>query len=201
LQNVQERLSEAQIMALVHDGRGRMPPFPGLDEKERKGVADFLFNGDSGAVATGGKPAYNTTGYKRFLDPEGYPGVKPPWGTLNAINLDTGEYVWKVPLGQYPELVAKGLPNTGSENYGGPVLTTGGVVFIASTVLDKKIRAFDKTTGKLLWEATLPFPANATPAVYAVNGREYIVIAAGGGRDPKVPTGGVYVAFALPRVP
>ena len=138
------------------------------------------------------------TGYRRFLDPDGYPAVATPWGTLNALDLNTGNYLWSIPLGQYPELVAKGMSDTGSENYGGPIVTAGGLLFIGATNFDKKFRAFDKTTGKLLWETTLPFAANATPATYSINGRQFVVIAAGGGKDPRSPSGGVYVAFALP---
>ena len=145
---------------------------------------------------------YRFTGYRKFLDPDGYPAVAPPWGTLNAIDLNTGEYVWKIPLGEYPELVAQGLKQTGSENYGGPIVTAGGLVFIAATSFDKKFRAFDKTTGELLWEATLPFSGSATPSTYEAGGRQFIVVPAGGGRSrPNVPpeSGGVYVAFAIPK--
>ena len=119
---------------------------------------------------------------------------------MNAINLDSGEYLWKEPFGQYPELVAKGLLDTGSENYGGPVVTAGGVLFIGASVRDKKFRAYDKATGKLCWEAQLPLSAIATPVTYEIGGRQYVVIAAGGLRDPSTPGGGgVYVAFALPK--
>jgi glucose dehydrogenase len=156
---------------------------------------DTAHSSSSGAE----EPKYDFTGYKKFLDPDGYPAVVPPWGTLNAINLNTGEYVWKIPFGEYPELVAKGLKNTGSESYGGPVVTAGGLIFIGATVADKKFRAYDKATGKLLWETTLPLGATATPATYEVNGRQYVVIAAGGMRDPVTPSGGIYVAFALPK--
>jgi quinoprotein glucose dehydrogenase len=142
---------------------------------------------------------YRLTGYRRFLDPDGYPAITPPWGTLNAIDLNTGDYKWKVNLGEYPELAAKGMKNTGSENYGGPVVTAGGLLFIGATNYDKKFRVFDKATGELLWETTLPFSGNATPVTYAVKGRQYVAIAAGGGKDPKSPSGGVYVAFALPK--
>ena len=142
---------------------------------------------------------YRFTGYRKFLDPDGYPAVAPPWGTLNAIDLNTGEYAWKVPLGEYPELAARGIKDTGSENYGGPVVTAGGLVFIGATNYDEKFRAFDKATGELLWEATLPSSGNATPATYEVDGRQYLVVAAGGGKSPTGGPGGVYVAFALPR--
>jgi quinoprotein glucose dehydrogenase len=144
---------------------------------------------------------YRFTGYNKFLDPDGYPAVAPPWGTLNAINLNTGEYQWRIPLGEYPELAATGLKDTGSENYGGPIVTAGGLVFIAATNFDKKLRAFDKDSGKLLWEGALPFAGNATPATYEIGGRQYVVIAAGGGKALNLPSGGVYVAFALPRNP
>jgi len=142
---------------------------------------------------------YHFTGYHRFLDPDGYPAIAPPWGTLNAINLNTGEYVWKIPLGAYPELEIKGAKNTGTENYGGPIVTAGGLVFIGVTDFDRKFHAFDKSTGELLWETTLPFSGNATPATYEVDGRQFVVIAAGGGKDPKSGSGGIYVAFALPK--
>ena len=120
---------------------------------------------------------YRFTGYKKFLDPDGYPAIAPPWGTLTAINLDTGEHAWQVPLGEYPELAAQGLTDTGSENYGGPVVTAGGLVFIGATSFDRKFRAFDKATGALLWEATLPFSATGTPATYEVAGRQFVVVA------------------------
>jgi quinoprotein glucose dehydrogenase len=143
--------------------------------------------------------AYRFTGYLKFLDPDGYPATAPPWGTLNAIDLNTGEYAWKIPLGEHPELVQQGLANTGSENYGGPIVTAGGLVFIAATTHDRKVRAFDKATGALLWESTMPSSGNATPATYEVNGRQYLVVAAGGGKSRSGGPGGVYVAFALPR--
>jgi quinoprotein glucose dehydrogenase len=143
---------------------------------------------------------YTMTGYRRFNDPDGYPATATPWGTLNALDPATGRYLWQIPLGQYPELAAKGGPDTGSENYGGPVVTAGGLVFIAATNFDHKIRAFDKATGKLLWQAVLPFAGNATPAVYEVGGRQFVVIGAGGSTmNPRGPIGGTYVAFALPQ--
>jgi quinoprotein glucose dehydrogenase len=205
---VQTRLTALQLTNTIQVGRGRMPAFPELanDGAEYLALMRFLATGEEkpdGARPQGGiqraAPKYDFTGYKKFLDPDGYPAVKPPWGTLNAINLNTGDYVWKIPFGEYPELVAKGLKNTGSESYGGPVVTAGGVIFIGATVADKKFRAYDKATGKLLWETTLPLGATATPAVYEANGRQYVVIAAGGMRDPATPSGGIYLAFALPK--
>ena len=193
------------VTNLIRQGAGRMPPFPNIKEEDLSALVEFLLSGETKEGINPGEvkgPKYRFTGYHKFLDPDGYPAIEPPWGTLNAINLDTGKYAFKVPLGEYPELAAKGLANTGTENYGGPVVTAGGVVFIAATNFDKKIRAFDKATGKLLWQATLPFSANATPITYEIGGRQYLVIYASGGKDkPKSPTGGVYVAFALPATP
>ena len=136
------------------------------------------------------------TGYNKFQDGKGFPAVAPPWGTLNAINLNTGEYVWKIPLGEDPGMVAKGIRHTGTENYGGPVVTASGLLFIAATK-DEKFRAFDKKTGKLLWETTLPAAGFATPATYQVNGKQYVVIACGGVKL-GAKKGNQYVAFALP---
>jgi len=200
---VGHRLTPTQIAAAIKSGKGRMPGFPNLTEDQLSALIDFLIGGESKELAGSTLPPasmkFRFTGYHKFLDPEGYPAVAPPWGTLNAINLNTGEYVWKIPLGEYPELASKGRKNTGSENYGGPIVTAGGLLFIGATNFDKKFRAFDKSTGELLWEVTIPFSGNATPATYEVNGRQFIVIAAGGGKDPKSPSGGVYVAFALPQ--
>jgi len=203
LVGVGDRLSPQQIGATIKNGKGRMPAFANFDDGQLEALIDFLVSGRSKESQSSEPPPpdmkYRFTGYHKFLDPEGYPAIAPPWGTLNAINLNTGEYVWKINLGEYPELAAKGLKNTGTENYGGPVVTAGGLVFIGASDFDKKFRAFDKATGELLWETTLPFSGNATPATYAVNGRQYVVIAAGGGKDLKSPSGGVYVAFALPK--
>ncbi len=125
---------------------------------------------------------YRFTGYRKFLDPDGYPAVTPPWGTLNAIDLNTGRYLWKIPLGEYPELADK---STGSENYGGPILTASGLLFIGATLYDKKIRAFDSRTGGLLWQDTLPFAGNATPITYMAKGRQYVLIQTDNARDKK----------------
>ncbi|HMD09238.1 MAG TPA: PQQ-binding-like beta-propeller repeat protein [Candidatus Acidoferrum sp.] len=201
LVGVGDRLSPQQIGATIKNGKGRMPAFANFDDGQLEALIDFLVSGRSKELPSSEPPPpdmkYRFTGYHRFLDPDGYPAIAPPWGTLNAINLNTGEYVWKINLGEYPELAAKGLKNTGTENYGGPVVTAGGLVFIGASDFDRKFRAYDKATGELLWESTLPFSGNATPATYAVNGRQYVVIAAGGGKDLKSPSGGVYVAFAL----
>ena len=212
LGGVGNRKSAAEITATIRNGKGRMPGFSNLTGDQIAGLLSYLTNpsvkdnvrenGTKELVTPEPEPAamkYHFTGYSKFLDPEGYPAVAPPWGTLSAINLNTGEYVWKIPLGEYPELAAQGLRNTGTENYGGPVGTAGGLLFIGATNFDKKFRAFDKSTGALLWETTLPFAGNATPVTYEVNGKEFVVIAAGGGKDIKSKSGGVYVAFALKK--
>ena len=206
LTGVGARRSQNEVATIVRQGAGRMPGFPGLAVPELSALLEFLRTGES--VDRGSAPAsplalkYRFTGYKKFLDPDGYPAIAPPWGTLSAINLNTGEYKWKIPLGEYPELAAQGVPTTGSENYGGPVVTAGGLVFIGATNFDRKVRAFDKATGSLLWEAVLPYSANGTPSTYEVSGRQYVVVPAGGGKGrPGTPleSGGVYVAFALAR--
>ena len=206
------RMPGKDAFALVRSGKGRMPGFANLDDEEIWQLLGYVMSGgkdeqnpaDSSSKKEVASPAaaspamkYHFTGYHRFYDPDGYPAVAPPWGTLNAINLNTGEYVWKIPLGEYPELTAKGIKDTGTENYGGPLVTAGGLVFIAATNFDKKFRAFDKATGALLWETTLPFSANTTPIAYEVAGRQFVVVAAGGGKDSKSKSGGVYVAFKL----
>ena len=199
------RRSFSEIATTIHNGQGRMPGFPNLTAAQTNAIADFLANGqskESSEIVSSGPqlPAmqYHLMGYNRFLDPDGYPAIAPPWGTLNAINLNTGEYLWKIAFGEYPELAAAGMRDTGSENYGGPVVTAGGLLFIGATNFDKKFRAYNSSTGALLWETTLPFSGNATPATYSVNGRQFVAIAAGGGKDRKSKSGGVYVAFALP---
>jgi glucose dehydrogenase len=200
LMGVGSRMTAAQITALIHDGKGRMPPMTDLHGPELDALLRYLGIGAAPpAPATNEPPEYVFTGYRKFLDPDGYPAIAPPWGTLNAIDLKTGKYLWKIPLGEYPELAQQGMKDTGSELYGGPIVTAGGVLFIGATVYDRRLHAFDSRTGKLLWQTELPFAGIATPSTYMVDGRQYVVIAASGGRDPKGPVGGTYVAFALRR--
>ena len=204
LAGVGNRLDRAAIASVIEKGRGRMPAFASLSPDEINALIDYLTKGENKELSPNMvQPTplmrYRFSGYTRFLDPDGYPAVVPPWGTLNAINLNTGEYAWKIPLGEYPELAAKGMPNTGTENYGGPLVTAGGLLFIGASNYDKKFHAFDKSTGALLWETTLPFAGNATPITYEVDGKQYVVIAAGGGKDLKSKSGGVYVGFGVGR--
>jgi glucose dehydrogenase len=204
LVGVGDRLNRGQIIDMIHNGKGQMPGTPDLDGDDMKALLRFLAVPDG---TTSGRlfgdfrdeKQYIFTGYHKFIDPDGYPAIQPPWGTLNAIDLKTGKFVWKIPLGEIPELAAKGMKNTGSDNYGGPIVTAGGVLFIGATVFDHKLRAFDTRNGNLLWEGELPFSGVATPATYMVDGRQYVVIAASGYRDLKRPQGGAYVAFALPK--
>jgi quinoprotein glucose dehydrogenase len=201
LVGVHDRMTQDQIKERIQKGKGRMPAFPNLSAEEVNALVSFVSEGENKELSSG-QPApplmrYRFSGYTRFLESQRYPAISTPWGTLNAINLNTGEYAWKIPLGEYPELADQGMKNTGSENYGGPIVTAGGLLFIGATNYDKKFRVFDKASGELLWETTLPFSGNATPITYQVNGKQYVVIAAGGGKDTKSPSGGVYVAFAL----
>jgi quinoprotein glucose dehydrogenase len=204
LVDLDRRLKREDILALLKIGKGVMPSFDFLSVAQRTALVDHLIGASSaassgreelgGADAVGTIP-YTTTGYNRWLDTNGYPAVKPPWGTLNAIDMNTGEYRWRVPLGEWPELAARGIPPTGTENYGGPVVTAGGLVFIAAS-RDSHLRAFDRKSGKELWKAKLPAPGFATPATYSVQGRQYLVIACGGGKI-GTPSGDAYVAFRL----
>ncbi len=203
LLNLEPKWDVPAIEKITREGAGRMPGFPNLTAQEVRSVSEYVKSGESKEIqpdeAAVTQLDYRFTGYKKFYDPDGYPAVAPPWGTLNAINLSTGEYAWKIPFGEYPELAAKGMKNTGSENYGGPVVTAGGLLFIAATNYDRKFRAFDKATGQLLWETTLPFSANATPAVYSVGGKQYVVITSEGSKSrPTDPKGSKVIAFALP---
>jgi quinoprotein glucose dehydrogenase len=219
LLGIDKKLSDQQIVDVVHQGKGRMPPFSDIAPEQLNTLIRYLKvpPASGGALLTSQKAVAaaelrdsedNPAGasqYKAnrgwFTDPDGYPAIVPPWGTLSAIDMNTGKYLWKIPLGYYPELAAKGMANTGTLNYGGPIVTAGGLVFIAATAFDRKFRAFDSQTGKLLWESELPLPGLATPATYMVNGKQYVLIATGGeggGGQFRGATGGIYVAYCLP---
>ena len=203
LVGLSKRMTPADFTVIVRKGGGRMPAFTNLQGEAIGAIAKYLFDGED--VSAGapdrspGNQEYRFTGYRRWNDPEGYPAVRTPWGTLNAIELATGKYVWSVPFGEFPELAARGVKDTGSENYGGPLVTSGGLLFIGATIHDRKFRAFDKLTGKLLWEVALPYSADATPITYQVDGKQYVAIFASGGKERGGSSGGVYVSYALPK--
>lgn len=205
--DVASRKPREQLSLITRQGAGRMPAFDQLSDVQRNAILDYVLgvgqpsasrreDGNIAAPSGTTTPPYAFSGFRRWLDAEGYPAIKPPWGTLNAVDLNTGEIKWKVPLGEYPKLKARGIPPTGTENYGGPVVTAGGIIFIGATA-DETVRAFDKQTGAILWQAELPFGGNATPSTYMINGRQFVVISAGGGKSGR-PAGGRLVAFALP---
>ena len=210
--NLDKRLSKNETIRIIEKGKGFMPSFNQFSKKKKNALLSFLYNEN---VNTNNENdsneswlenmskelfdfniPYTHTGYNRFYDQDGYPAVKPPWGTLNAIDLNKGEILWQVPLGEFPELTEKGIPKTGTENYGGPVVTAGGLIFIAASK-DEYIRAFDKNSGSELWKHKLPAGGYATPSVYHVNNKQYIVIACGGGKMGTKP-GDYYISFGLP---
>lgn len=207
LAGLKNKFNESQSWAIIENGKNMMPAFKQIKGIEKDALQAFLYQAESKAPVPAkdlkkaksilDEVPYTMTGYNRFLDKNGYPGIKPPWGTLNAVDLNTGKLLWKVTLGEFEELTKKGIPPTGTENYGGPAVTKGGLVFIAATK-DEKIRAFDKVTGRVLWEAPLPAAGYATPAVYEADGRQFVVIACGGGKIGS-KSGDSYVAFALPQ--
>jgi quinoprotein glucose dehydrogenase len=205
--DINEKSSKDEVLNVIVNGGGRMPAFPNITEEEKNAIVAHLFeekteSNGSGHQETEGVEEnsesngrfINLTAYREFRDPNGYPAIEPPWGTLNAIDLNTGEIKWKVPLGEYQELIEKGIHDAGTKSIGGPIATGGGLVIIAATV-DEKIRAFDEDTGEILWETSLPTGGYATPSTYMVNGKQYLVIAAGGGRGSE--RGDYYVAFTL----
>jgi quinoprotein glucose dehydrogenase len=200
--DVGKRMTRDEIATIVRQGTGRMPAFPDMGGRNINDVAEFLVTGidkgkDPKLTSDPNWLKYRNDGYDIFLDPDGYPAIAPPWGTLNAIDLNEGTIRWQIPFGEFPDLASKGLANTGTDNYGGPVVTASGLLFIGATNFDKKFRAYDKLTGKLLWETVLPAAGNATPSIYQYKGRQYVVIVCGGGKN-GAPSGSSIVAFALP---
>jgi quinoprotein glucose dehydrogenase len=201
LLDVAQRRSREEMAKVIREGTGRMPAFAEmLGAAAINDMVNYLVTGNAVADTAATKPTFlkfRNNGDPIFLDHEGFPGISPPWGTLNAIDLNKGEIRWSIPFGEYPELAAKGMKNTGTDNYGGPVVTANGLLFIGASTYDRKFRAYDKRTGALLWETDLPASGNATPSLYVVDGKQYVVIACGGGKN-GAPSGGTFVAFALP---
>jgi quinoprotein glucose dehydrogenase len=199
LVGLRHRMTDDQVVELLRTGRGPMPPAPPMTPEQRRDLLDFLMrrNQPPPAVSATGALPYFQDGWNFIKDQDGYPGCKPPWGLLNCIDLNTGKIVWRVPLGEYEALTKQGVPKTGTENFGGPTVTAGGLVFCSGTI-DPMIRAFDKDTGEEVWSARLPWTGSAPPSVYEVDGREFVVISATGGGKIETPSGDAYVAFALP---
>lgn len=210
LSNIASRLKPQQVKATLQKRGAMMPSFNALPEFDKNAIVAFLFSADknkflktnpsdkisTNEVAQANK-RYRLKGYEQLLDQNGYPGIKPPWGTLNAVDLNSGDILWKIPLGQYPDLARKGITNTGTQLFGGGIVTAGGLIFIGGSQ-DEKFRAIDKNSGKILWEYQLPAGGYATPATYEVDGKQYVVIAAGGGGRQRTKAGDYYIAFALP---
>ncbi len=202
LVGVDSRLSESEMEQKIIHGSAAMPPFRHLPGKDVYQLIKYLTNTKESDDTSPSKESnsqypipYAHTGNSMWLDSKGYPAIKPPWGTLNAVDLNTGEYLWKTTFGEYPELLEQGLPPTGRNSWGGPVATAGGVLFIAAN-LDGYIRGYDMKTGEEIWRHKLPVAGFATPSTYMVEGKQFLVIACGGGRG--TPMGNQFVAFALP---
>ncbi|MCC6798021.1 MAG: PQQ-binding-like beta-propeller repeat protein [Candidatus Hydrogenedentes bacterium] len=207
LKDLQKKYTMEQMTQQIKNGKERMPAFGYLSQADIDAVLKYVCGLEDEAATRDGaasppsaapsepdKQWFNHSGYTRFVDKDGYPAITPPWGTLTAIDLNKGEHVWQVPLGYNPEL---GTEETGTENYGGPVVTASGLIFIAASK-DAHLRAIDERTGKTLWKGKLPYAGYATPSTYTIKGRQYVVIAAGGGKL-GTPAGDTYVAFALPK--
>lgn len=211
LVGLKDRLSEEEVTSVIQQGKGGMPAMASVVGNDLNALLAYLFEKEREiAEDGGGKGAvmspYIHQNYYQFRDDEEYPAIKPPWGTLNAIDLNKGEIVWQVPLGEYKELTARGIPPTGTQNLGGPITTAGGLVFIAAT-RDRMFRAFDKDTGEILWETELETGAFATPSTYEIDGKQYIALGVGGnckycseGHSGQLstPTSDLFMVFALP---
>jgi len=184
LKRIGTKRDRTYLQKIISGGKGMMPGFPQLSAAQKNAVIDFLVGEEkkkdgSMAVSEPAPIPYSFAGYNKFLDKNGYPAITPPWGTLTAIDLNTGEHVWRRPLGEFKELTAKGMPVTGTENYGGGIVTKGGLFLIAATN-DNMFRAYDKMSGKLLWETALPTSSFASSSTYQINDIQYIILNVGG---------------------
>jgi quinoprotein glucose dehydrogenase len=204
LANIEKKYAYSELLQILEKGKGMMPSFSHMPLESRRAIVDMISNRKKGNMEVSDrkvlqdsvyKSPYQHTGYNRWYDRNGYPVSAPPWGSLTAIDLNSGNITWQVPLGSYDSLTSKGIPPTGTDNYGGPVVTASGLIFIAAT-RDEKIRAFDKANGQMLWQADLPAAGYASPSTYSIKGKQYIVIACGGGKL-KTKSGDQYVAYHL----
>jgi len=194
LVGLSQRMSLGEVLRVVGGGRGRMPGFSHMRREEWGAVLRYTLADKPVKDEPTTEITYAHGGYVYLRDHEGLPGNTPPWGTLNSIDLATGEIVWKVPFGNFPSHPDLGF---GAISYGGPVVTASGLVFIAATP-DRKFRAYDTRDGAVLWETELSAAGYSTPAVYMVDGVQYVAISAGGGRQGP-PSGSDYFAFRLPE--
>ena len=192
--------SQGEIEAVIRQGRNSMPAFGHFRPRELHALVAYVMSAPGSVpppTARGSAERYTIDSYTLFTDQDGVPAIAPPWGTLNAVDLASADLLWKVPLGEYPQLAARGIRNTGTMNFGGAVATAGGLIFVAATA-DEKIRAFESHSGRVLWEYQLPAGGYATPSVYMIDGRQYVAIAAGGGGKNATRSADSIVAFALP---
>jgi len=199
-----------RFRTIMNEGLRAMPAIPDLETSEVDALYRMLVLGEgvTRAMATADPDAavqadgrYSRTAYQKLRDHEGYPGSRPPWGTLTAIDLASGQHIWRVPLGRHDALMARGIAQTGTENMSGPAVTSGGALFVSGTT-DRLIRAFDAGTGQEVWEAELPFVGSASPIVFEHDGAAYVVVPATGGGtlaiyDPAIETGSAFVAFRV----
>ncbi|MCF2505064.1 PQQ-binding-like beta-propeller repeat protein [Dyadobacter sp. CY107] len=204
LVGLKNRMTREAALDKIKKGGGKMPAFASVVKGKEKGIIAFLYEREqnsskvtkmeTGQTKAGAEKYLNLTAYGHFRDPDGNPALRPPWGTLNAINLTTGEYEWQIPLGNNARLQAKDSPETGQEGSAGPIVTAGGLIFISGTN-DKKLRAINKQTGKVLWQTLLPGVANATACTYMHQGKQYVALSVGGNKGN--PSGSI-MAFKLP---
>lgn len=215
---IESRLGKSDALNKIKRGGGKMPSFASVIAGKEEAIISYLFDKESTAEKPSREQDFlkeirenqsankladkkeddkylNLTAYGQFTDNERRQGIKPPYGQLHAINLNTGEFEWTVTLGNLAESQMPGAPETGASGSAGPLLTKGGLLFIGST-RDRKFRAFDQKTGKMVWEYTLPGIANANPSTYWSNGKQYIAISVGG--DAANPAG-YMMAFALAK--